>query len=95
MQGVPLGHPLGGHGREWLLAADVATERMLTHVSAAWRTRGHENLYAPTRTGRAFAWHVAADAIVRRHVSITLDLRSEHASQWREVIAHGGLHLRF
>ena len=95
MRGEPLGHPLGGHGREWLIAFAAATPRLLAHASAAWRTRGHENLYAPTRAGDAFALHVAADTFVRRHVHATLELRSEHATQWDELRARGGLQLRF
>jgi hypothetical protein len=95
MRGQPLGHPVGGHGREWLVAVGATTPRLLAHASAAWRTRGHENLYAPTRAGDAFALHVAVDAILRRHVHATLELRSEHAREWDELRARGGLQLRF
>lgn len=61
--GVPLGHPLGGHGREWLteLRADLHETRLRMAVGALLRRRGHENLFAPQRNGDAAgAWLRAA-----------------------------------
>lgn len=53
--GVPLGHPLGGHGREWLaeLQADLHDARLRLAGGALLRWRGHENLFAPERKGDA------------------------------------------
>ncbi|MFS8636645.1 MAG: capsule assembly Wzi family protein [Gemmatimonadota bacterium] len=53
--GIPLGHPLGGHGREWLaeLRTDLHEARLRMAVGARLRHRGDENLFAPQRTGDA------------------------------------------
>jgi hypothetical protein len=95
MRGEPLGHPLGGHGREWLVAVHASSAPVVAHVNAAWRTRNHENLYAPARAGRAFALRAAADAHAWRHVYVTFDFRGEHADTWRELRGRGGVQLRF
>jgi hypothetical protein len=95
MRGEPLGHPLGGHGRQWQLAVDATTAPVLAHLSVAWRTRGHENLYAPVRAGRAFAMRAVADAQLRSRMHLTFDIASEHADTWRELRARGGVQVRF
>jgi hypothetical protein len=50
-----LGHPLGGHGTEWLFhgGADVFATRLRIHGAIALRDRAKENLFAPERTGRS------------------------------------------
>ena len=51
--GVPLGHPLGGHGSEWLLhaRADLLDARLRLAGRVFRRRRGAENLFAPDREG--------------------------------------------
>lgn len=53
--GIPLGHPLGGHGREWQaeFRADLHEARVRMAVGALLRHRGDENLFAPQRAGDA------------------------------------------
>lgn len=53
--GVPLGHPLGGHGSEWLLhsRADLLDARLRLAGRVFRRRRGAENLFAPDRQGNS------------------------------------------
>ena len=85
--GVPRGHPLGGHGREWRLTVDGAWRdaRMLLHAEAFTRRRGGQNLYAPTRTGRATGAVLRADAQLGAHAGAWLRLDYEHGASWNEV----------
>jgi len=48
-----LGHPLGGHGTEWLLhgRASLLEARVRVGASLALRDRAKENLFAPERMG--------------------------------------------
>lgn len=61
--GVPLGHPLGGHGSEWRTwaRADVLDARLRIGATLLFRDRGAENLFAPDREGRStgFLAHAA------------------------------------
>jgi hypothetical protein len=49
----PLGHPLGGEGRQWLLYGDLAgfAGRLRMDGELFWRERTGENLYVPGREG--------------------------------------------
>lgn len=51
VNGVPLGHPLGGEGSEWRLRAWLAAAdaRLRVDASVFRRRRGGENLFAPDR----------------------------------------------
>lgn len=53
--GAPLGHPLGGHGTEWLGYgyADLLDARLRLTGRAFVRNREAENLFAPDRAGRS------------------------------------------
>jgi len=53
--GRVLGHPLGGHGTEWLVSAraDFDDARLRARAAAFTRDRGAENLVAPERAGRS------------------------------------------
>lgn len=51
--GHPLGHPLGGHGREVALVVNALHARAGTATRLFWRDRGDENLFAPDREGRS------------------------------------------
>lgn len=92
--GVPLGHPLGGHGREWRVHVVGAPfgACVLVDAAAFRRTRGDENLYAPERAGRALGIAATVDVRLRAWLSVGGNLRLEDGSGWRET--RGGLHLR-
>ena len=70
----PIGHPLGGAGREWLLYGrfDDASRRARFDWRAFTRDRGRFNLYAPTREGRS----VGARAAVQYRLTGDLELRA-------------------
>ena len=91
-RGVPLGHPLGGHGRETALTARVAAPARGVFVSgrAYVRHRGEENLFAPDREGgsvggavRGVVW---APRGVRLHAGIELE-RGDGWVSWRASLA--------
>jgi len=87
VDGELLGHPLGGHGREWRLTAGGtgASGQLLVHGALALRTRQEENLVAPAREGRAVAFEVAADLLATRHISLETRLRGERGAGWRSL----------
>ena len=87
MRGTPLGHPLGGHGREWRMAVDATTAALVTGAGIAWRIRHDENLYSPTRAGSAVAADVHADAHVWRRASLSIRTQLEHGDGWNELRA--------
>ncbi|HEX7050674.1 MAG TPA: capsule assembly Wzi family protein [Longimicrobiales bacterium] len=68
--GQPLGHPLGGHGTEWLarLEADLLDARLRVDARAFLRDRGAENLFAPDREGHSRGAHLTIAG--RPHSSI-------------------------
>lgn len=91
-RGVPLGHPLGGHGRETALAVRVAAPGRGAFVSgrAYVRHRGEENLFAPDREGgsvggvvRGVAWAAGG---VRVHAGVELE-RGDGWVSWRAALA--------
>jgi hypothetical protein len=65
--GIPLGHPMGGHGDEWLLhgRADLRDARLRSSWRVFHRDRGFENLFAPDREGRSVG------AAVQAHYRVT------------------------
>ena len=92
-----LGHPLGGHGREWrvTLDADGADGTVVLHAAAALRTRSAENLFAPARQGRAALYELGADAHLADRISADLRLLVERGSGWREVHSAAAVRWRF
>lgn len=76
-EGRPLGHPLGGHGIEWLgrVHAELMHAALRLEVRAFRRERGEENLYAPDWEGRSQGGGV--DAWWRVSDGMDLVLRSE------------------
>ncbi|HEX6938337.1 MAG TPA: capsule assembly Wzi family protein [Longimicrobiales bacterium] len=92
--GHPLGHPLGGHGREWLaeLRAEPFDARVRLAAGGRLRDRGAENLFAPDREGGATSgWidiAVRPSATLELAVSGTLE-RGERG--WRQSAIAGGV----
>ncbi|MBW3554314.1 MAG: capsule assembly Wzi family protein [Gemmatimonadetes bacterium] len=83
---VPLGHPVGGHGEEWLLfgRSGLLQERLQVRASLALRDRWSENLYAPDREGRSRAGTVRASFLAGRW-TIESDVAVEDGSGWTET----------
>jgi hypothetical protein len=85
--GVPLGHPLGGQGREWraALTGSAGGWRVVYDVDAFARTRGAENLYAPLRAGRSAGARLHADALLMPRLSGRVGAGIETGRGWREL----------
>lgn len=100
--GVLLGHPLGGHGREWLAYANAdlfdSRLRLLTRVFT--RDRGEENVYAPTREGESVGGMVRLEFRPMRHAEVVFQGATERGSEgsegrWRETRAYTGVRILF
>lgn len=95
-QGVPLGHPLGGHGGELatygFLNADEA--RLRIGSRAFWRDRRAENLYMPGR-GTSFGATAHLHWRPLSSLDIHASLRREAGSGWTEQAAEVGMRLYF
>lgn len=83
-QGKLFAHPLGGHGREWLAHAriDFPATGLLVRMEAFTRSRGHENLFAPERTGRSRGVAVGIDYRPSSALQFRLDAGLELADEW-------------
>ena len=97
--GVPLGHPLGGHGREWLAFGRVGLAEARVQLDAAGftRWRGGENLFAPDREGDSRGGRIGVvllpDADWRLFARGELERGSRGA--WREHHLEVGIVARF
>jgi Capsule assembly protein Wzi len=76
---LPLGHPLGGHGTEWLVygAADVLAARLRVDAGVARRDRAAENLLAPERTGTSTALSLDVAWRAARWLDLSAGVRHE------------------
>lgn len=83
---IPLGHPLAGHGEEWLFHGEggLLEERLQLRASFALRDRWHENLYAPDRQGESRAATFEADYL-RGRWKLTARAALESGSGWTET----------
>jgi hypothetical protein len=83
-EGRLFAHPLGGHGREWLLHAglDLPQHGVLIRGRGLRRYRGGENLFSPGRTGRSHgaAGNIELDLGARTRVQ--LDGLLEQGAGW-------------
>jgi hypothetical protein len=92
--GRPLGHPLGGHGTEWLThaRADLLDARLRLDVRLFQRDRGEENLFAPQREGRSRGTRVAVEGQHGSGLRLFLHGALEEGdSGWRETAARLGV----
>lgn len=92
--GVPLGHPLGGHGSEWLAhaRADALNARLHIAARAYARERDEGNLFAPDREGRSTGGSVSARFRIVRGVEVlTHGEIEEGRSGWRRNVGYLGL----
>jgi hypothetical protein len=60
--GIGIGHPLGGHGREWMIFGNVDVASGGLHLAGdlRFRDRREENLFAPDRAGGSTAVAIRA-----------------------------------
>jgi hypothetical protein len=95
VRGELLGHPLGGHGREWLVQgrANLMDGRLQLMTRGFRRTRLAENVYAPDRAGRSTGFAAEGDLMLRPGVSLQLAGSTEGGSGWRRTALSGALQL--
>ncbi|HSJ24056.1 MAG TPA: capsule assembly Wzi family protein [Longimicrobiales bacterium] len=88
-EGRLFAHPLGGHGTEWLahVRVDRPDDGLMFRVDGFRRDRGHENLFAPDRTGRSLGGSVAAELQVAGGTRMRLDGAWERGKEWDDVRA--------
>ncbi len=89
----PLGHPLGGHGTEWLaeLRADLLDARLRLAAAGLLRHRGAENVFAPDREGRASGARIGLDARPASGLELFLAAGLERGDAgWRRTDARAG-----
>ncbi|HSJ33036.1 MAG TPA: capsule assembly Wzi family protein [Longimicrobiales bacterium] len=88
-----LGHPLGGHGREWLLQAraDLMDGRLQLVTRGFTRRRGSENVFAPERAGLSNGVAVRGDLQLRSGFVLHVEGATEDGGDWRRTQASGAL----
>jgi hypothetical protein len=69
-----LGHPLGGHGREWRVFANgsAGSGRVNANAAVFARQREAENLFVPAWAGNSNGIDAGVDAEVREHYRLHL-----------------------
>lgn len=92
-----IGHPLGGHGREWLAhaRATLFDANLIMSARAFARVRGVENLFAPERAGSSHGVAADIDMEVRPGIGIRVGGLVEDGADWRTSQLHGALRLYF
>src|SRR5690606_19329001 len=91
--GRPLGHPLAGHGNEWLAfgRADLFEARMRTGFQFFTRNRGPASLLAPERSGRSHGGRVSVEGRLWERINLFLHGSLEDgAAGWRESLLRVG-----
>lgn len=90
---APLGHPLGGEGKELSLYGAVELGSPLRLDARLFgRDRGAENLYTPGREGRSAGGHLTAAWRPWARGEVEVGLGGERGDGWRE--RHGRAALR-
>lgn len=95
-----LGHPLGGHGKEWraFAAGGWPARGISGEVTGYVRRRGSQNLFAPQRRGRSFGASILSDARLAPSWYLELRAEVEHGSSdstWTTSSGRAGVRLRF
>lgn len=93
----PLGHPLGGEGREWLGYADWTgwDARLRVHATAFARRRGAENLYVPGRDGESRGAGSRLFLRISPRGEVVAEAAWEDGAGWTERTLRLGAHLAF
>jgi hypothetical protein len=86
-RGWPLGHPLGGEGREWAMYWGAVVRNVWLSGRAFTRHRGEENLFSPARAGRSHGNALRVDAPFARNLAVnaafTWERGGENQDHWR------------
>jgi hypothetical protein len=84
-EGRLFAHPLGGHGREWLVHSrlDLPRRGLLLRGDLYSRRRYHENLFALERMGESLGGRLGAEYAFGNGTAIRLDAAWEAAEEWR------------
>lgn len=90
-----IGHPLGGHGREWRLSVSAGSDVVQAEASGAHRWRGHENLLADARRGDALAFDARLHVLLPARFRGEAFVHFEDGDGWREVRARLALRRAF
>ena len=87
VDGRPLGHPLGGHGREIGMTGtyDFREGRARAGGRMAFRDRGEETPYAPDRIGRSVLVEAGVQARIFSGLEVRVGGRSEVGEDWHET----------
>lgn len=85
----PLGHPLGGEGRQWLAHAALSTLEGLLDLDVRGfrRMRTGENLYLPGRAGRSHGGSVSVFWHVLPVIDLAGRVHHERGDGWSETRA--------
>ena len=94
---VPLGHPLGGAGTQWLLysRASLLDARLRLEARALRRNRLADNLYSPTRQGASTGAEVTASWTPTAAVELMAAASIEQGPGWRESASTAGVRVRY
>nr|WP_228530727.1 MULTISPECIES: capsule assembly Wzi family protein [Myxococcaceae] len=97
MQDAPIGHPLGGDGREYRVyaSADLLEARLRIEGDALLRQRFSQNLYAPQRDGTSVGVSSRISWRVTERGELGLSLSEERGNAWREGTVQGRAALFF
>jgi hypothetical protein len=90
--GREFGHPLGGHGSEWLFWTRTDLAKLRLEGRLFRRDRGGENLYAPDRQGSSAGGRLGAEWAATPSLAAVVSVGGESgASGWRASGARAGL----
>ncbi|GAC1651955.1 MAG: hypothetical protein NVS4B3_13480 [Gemmatimonadaceae bacterium] len=87
VDGTPLGHPLGGEGRESLLSAkwDDPANRRALDARVFTRLRGPANLFAPAHGGRSDGGSIRLEWGLAGGMDALLGAEREIGNQWHQT----------
>lgn len=93
----PMGHPLGGQGRQvsLLTRLDLAGSRVRLDAHGFLRRRDAENLFVPGRAGRSRGIELNGAAQLHPWLEVTVGLVAERGDGWMEDRAVLGLRTDF
>lgn len=93
-----LGHPLGGHGREWRVFADGSVDggRLTGHAAVFARRRRAENILAPQWEGKSTGVEAGTDAEITNRFWLQIEGEYERgAADWSTARWSAALRYRF
>lgn len=96
--GVLLGHPLGGNGREWRAFIYGGMPRLNGEFSLYTRERGSQNVFSPQREGRALGFFADLDVKLtqRSYASLRFEQeRSRGDSAWSSTALRAAARVTF